>query len=78
MRSEPSLVFRFYAAGDVWWQSEKEGRLSERSEFSVPPDCCRTSPGTPAGGGVVARAFFCLLFLAYKKSERLPGRPRLA
>src|SRR5450830_343811 len=76
MRSEQFCLFRLCIAGDVLLRSEKEGRLSERSELCVPPDCDDTASGTPQGQ-CIAVAFFCLLFLGRdKKSKRLPGRPR--
>jgi len=62
MRSEQFCLFRLCIAGDVLLRSEKEGRLSERSELCVPPDCSDTAPGTPKGR-CIAVAFFCLLFL---------------
>src|SRR5450830_303105 len=62
MRSEQFCLFRLCIAGDVLLRSEKEGRLSERSELCVPPDCDDTASGTPKGR-CIAVAFFCLLFL---------------
>ena len=72
MRSEQFCLFRLCIAGDVLLRSEKEGRLSERSELCVPPDCSNTAPGTPKGR-CIAVAFLCLLSLA---RQWLPGRPR--
>jgi len=63
MRSEQFCLFRLCIAGDVLLRSEKEGRLSERSELCVPPDCSDTAPGTPKGR-CIAVAFLCLLSLA--------------
>ena len=37
MRSEPFGRFRLCVAGDVLQQSEKEGRMFERSEFAALP-----------------------------------------
>jgi len=62
MRSEQFYLFRLCIAGDVLLRSEKEGRLSERSELCVPPDCDDTASGTPKGR-CISVAFFCLLFL---------------
>src|SRR5450830_56871 len=66
MRSEQFCLFRLCIAGDVLLRSEKEGRLSERSELCVPPDCSDTAPGTPKGR-CIAVAFLCLLSLARQR-----------
>jgi hypothetical protein len=66
MRSEPVWNFRLEPAGDAMQKMEKEGRLSERSEFSVLPIFCIASPGSPKDLDP-AVAFLCLLSLARQR-----------
>jgi len=74
MRSEPVWPFRLEPAGDAMQKMEKEGRLSERSEFSVLPIFCIASPGSPKGLDPVAleqcsNPFFAYFLWRSKESE---------